>query len=461
MTTIEHPTADLAALRARIEGEVITPGEQGWDEARQAYNLLLDQRPSLIAVPVDEADVIAVVGFAAEHGLRVVPQRTGHNAGPLGDLDGTVLLKTDAMTAVEIDAERRIARVQSGAKWEDVVPQASELGLAGLHGSTADVSLAGYSLGGGLSWYGRKHGLQTNNITAIELVTADGELRRVDSHNEPDLFWALRGGGGNFGVVTAIEFKLFPVAEVYAGVFFYPVERAAEVFHTWRELVPDMPDEMNVIARIMQFPPLEEVPEFVRGRSFAVVDAAFIGSEADGAELLKPLRDLGPEMDTFAMYPPAAIAELHMDPPDPIPYDSTHALLGELTAETVDELVALTGPDSGSPLVIVELRPLGGALARSHPDHGALDKFPGDFLMFAAGMVMDPAMVPAIESHLARVSELFAPYEAGWYGNFVEKSVDTSDFFPAETYRRLQAVKAEYDPEETFRANHEIRPVAS
>src|SRR4051812_4635961 len=264
MTTIERPTTDLSALRTLVEGDVIAPGEPGWDEARQAYNLLIDQRPSLIAVPAHEADVAAVVRFAADNGLRVAPQRTGHNAGPLGDLEGTVLLKTDAMARVEIDAERRIARVQAGAKWEDVLPQASDLGLAGLHGSTTDVSLAGYSLGGGLSWYGRKHGLQANNITAIELVTADGELRRVDHDNEPDLFWALRGGGGNFGVVTAIEFKLFPMAEVYAGGFFFPVERAAEVLHTWHELLPDMPDEMNAIARVMHFPPIEEVPEFVR-----------------------------------------------------------------------------------------------------------------------------------------------------------------------------------------------------
>jgi FAD/FMN-containing dehydrogenase len=451
MTTIERPTT---TLRPSIKGEVIAPGEPGWDEARQAYNLVLDQRPSLIAVPADEADVAEIVRHAAQQGLRVVPQRTGHNAGPLGDLDGTVLVKTDALDSVEIDAEARTARVGAGAKWDDVIPQASELGLAGLHGSTGDVSLAGYSLGGGLSWYGRKHGLQANSITAIELVSADGELRRVDADHEPDLFWALRGGGGNFGVVTALEFKLFPVSEVYAGVFFFPAERAAEVLHTWHELVPDMPDEMTAIARVMDFSPIDEVPEMVRGRSFAIVDAAFLGSQADGEELLKPLRDLGPEMDTFAMYPPAAIAELHMDPPDPMPFASTHALLSELTPETIDEMIALAGPE----LVMVELRPLGGALAESHPDHGALDRFPGEYLMFAGGVVMSPEMGVALQAALGRVSALFEPYEAGWYGNFVEKQADTADFFPAEAYARLQAVKAEYDPEQLFQANHEITP---
>src|SRR4051794_10483065 len=226
MTTIEHPITDVAALRGRMTGQAIAPGEPGWDETRLAYNLLLDQRPELIVVPVDEADVIEVVRYATEHGLRVAPQRTGHNAEPLGDLEGTVLLKTDAMNSVEIDAEARIARVGSGAKWQDVIPEASELGLAGVHGSTGDVSLAGYSLGGGLSWYGRKHGLQANNLTAIELVTADGELRRVNHDNEPELFWALRGGGGNYGVVTALEFKLFPLSEVYAGVMFFPADQA-------------------------------------------------------------------------------------------------------------------------------------------------------------------------------------------------------------------------------------------
>ena len=456
MTTIERTTSDAEALRARIRGEAIAPGEAGWNEARLAYQLLVDQRPELIAVPVDASDVAEIVRHAAAHGLRVAPQRTGHNAAPMGDLEGTILLKTDAMNSVEIDADARIARVGAGAKWEDAIPQASELGLAGLHGSTGDVSLAGYSLGGGLSWYGRKHGLQANSLTAIELVTADGELRRVDHQNEPELFWALRGGGGNYGVVTALEFELFPLSEVYAGVMFFPAERAREVLHTWKQLLPDMPDEMNVIARVMNFPPIDLVPEIVRGRSLAVIDAAYIGTEADGAKLLEPLRKLGPEMDTFAMYPPAAIAELHMDPPDPVPGETTHSLVDELPDEVIDRMVELAAP--GSPLLVAELRPLGGALARSKPGDGAIKGLPGEYLMFGAGMVAVPELAEPVRGSLDRLYELFRPYQSGFYGNFVEKKADFADFFSTETFARLQAIRSEYDPDGLFRANHEITP---
>ena len=215
-------------------------------------------------------------------------------------------------------------------KWEDVLPRASELGLAALHGSTPDVSVVGYTLGGGVGWYARSHGLSANNVVAIELVTADGELRRVDHEHDPELFWALRGGGGNFGVVTAIEIRLFPIAEVYAGVLFFPWERTSEVLHAWKAWLPSVPDELTSVGRVLQFPPIEEVPAPFRGRSFVLVEAVFSGSEADGAELLRPLRELGPELDTFAMVPPAAIAELHMDPPNPIPYLGEHQLLDEL-----------------------------------------------------------------------------------------------------------------------------------
>ena len=217
---------EVSRLRDRV-GKVVTPVDTGWDAARIAFNLTVDQHPTLIAYPSSATEVAEVVRFAKERELRVAPQRTGHNAGPLGSLERTILLKTDDLGGVEIDASARRARVGAGMKWAHVVPQASEMGLAALHGSTPDVSIAGYSLGGGLGWYGRKHGLATNSITALEIVTADGELRRVDHDHESDLFWALRGGGGNFGVVTALEFDLYEVPELYAGVMFFPFERAS------------------------------------------------------------------------------------------------------------------------------------------------------------------------------------------------------------------------------------------
>ena len=229
-------------------------------------------------------------------------------------------------------------RVGAGVKWEKVAPQLSDHGLAGLHGSSPDVGIAGYSLGGGMGWLARKYGLQTNSVTAIELVTADGEFRRVTAENEPDLFWALRGGGGNFGVVTAIEFAVYPVEELYAGALFFPFERAAEVLHTWRELLPTFPDELMTWAT---HPALPAAARACRSRSaarsYAIVMGALLGEEREGRELLRPLRDLGPEIDTFAMVPPIELGELAMDPPDPLPFVSGHELLSELPAELIDE----------------------------------------------------------------------------------------------------------------------------
>ena len=446
---------EVSRLRDRV-GKVVTPVDTGWDAARLAFNLTVDQHPTLIAYPSSPAEVAEVVRFAKERELRVAPQRTGHNAGPLGSLERTILLKTDDLGGVEIDASARRARVGSGMKWEHVVPRASEMGLAALHGSTPDVSIAGYSLGGGLGWYGRKHGLATNSITALEIVTADGELRRVDHDHESDLFWALRGGGGNFGVVTALEFDLYEVPELYAGVMFFPFERASEVLHAWHGLTAELPDEMTTVGRVIQFPPMEEIPEPMRGQSFAVVEGFFLGSEADGRDLLAPVRELGPAMDTFAMVPPVGIAETHMDPPDPAPFVSDTQLLDELTPGAIDDFVAVVGPESDSILTSVELRHTGGALGRAQEHHGALAKLEGSYVMFGGGIAMDPAMTVAHEAQMALLTDALRGYEVGHYANFVERSFDARGFYPDATYDRLARIKGEYDPDGVFRANHPI-----
>ncbi len=396
-----------------------------------------------------------MVRYAAANGLRVAPQRSGHSAEPLGPLEETILVKTSRLGRVEIDARSRCARVGAGARWGDVVPKASPLGLAALHGSTPDVSVAGYTLGGGLGWYGRKHGLAANSVSAIELVGGDGEVRRVSQRTEPELFWALRGGGGNFGVVTALEFDLIPVEEVYAGVLFFPHERAEEVLQAWVEWTAGTPDEVTSVGRLLQFPPFEEVPEPVRGRSFALLEAVFLGGQAEGEELLAPLRALGPAIDTFAMVPPAGISELHMDPREPMPSSSRHALLGELDAKAIAELVAAAGPGSGSTLASVELRQTGGALARTAPHHGALASLPGSFASFAVGLA-DPATAAKTADDLARVEAALRPYEAGQYLNFTDQATPAEAFFDVATGARLRAVKQAHDPRRLFQANHEI-----
>jgi FAD/FMN-containing dehydrogenase len=460
MTTLETESP-VRSLSKRFRGALVEPGDDSWDGVTQAFNLTVVQEPAFVAVPADERDVCTIVEFARRNGMQVAPQRTGHNAEPLGALDDVILVKTDALQGVEIDVERRIARVGSGVKWASVLPQASELGLVALHGSTPDVSVAGYSLGGGVGWYARKLGLSTNSVTAIELVTADGQLRRVDLDHDPELFWALRGGGGNFGIVTALEVQLYPIAEVYAGVLFFPWERSAEVLHAWHAWTHTVPDEVTSVGRILQFPPIPEIPEPLRGGQFAVVEAVVLATKAEGEELLEPLRNLGPQMDTFAMVPPVGIAELHMDPPNPVPYTGEGMMLGELTGSVIDAFVDAAGPASGSPLLSAEIRHVGGALARSAPHHGALATFDAAYLTFGVGMALDEAMYRANRAQLELLRTALAPVDTGrQYLNFTEHETDPARFYTPEAYHRLRAVKAQFDGENLFRANHPIAPAA-
>src|SRR4051812_17893936 len=288
-------------LREQLTGDCVTPEDPTWDEARLAWNLAVDQRPAAVALPETVEDIVEVVRYARANGLRVAGQSTGHNAHPLAEgLEHTVLVKTHRMRAVSIDADARVARAEAGALWMDVTYPAGEYGLAPLAGSSPDVGVTGYTLGGGVSWLGRKYGLATNSVIGIELVTAEGEVVRASSVENPDLFWALRGGGGSFGIVTAIEMRLYPVRELYAGWLIFPMERADEVLNAWRDWVDTVPDEVTSVGRLLQVPPLPDIPEPLRGRRLVVVEAAMIMSEDEAAKLLKPLRRLGPEMDTFA-----------------------------------------------------------------------------------------------------------------------------------------------------------------
>ena len=260
MLITDPPGIDPSSLRDRMSGRVSAPGDLDWDEARQAWNVAVDQRPAAVAIPHSVDDVIAIVDFANERGLRVTAQGTGHNAGAFDTLADTILVKTQEMRGVEIDAEARVARVAAGTLWIEVTEPASALGLAPLAGSSPDVGVVGYSLGGGASWLARKYGLSSNSVVAIELVTADGELVRADAEHHADLFWALRGGGGNYGVVTHMEIRLYPLTEVYAGMMFWPWERSAEVLKAWAAWTRTAPDEVTTSARLMQIPPLPGHP---------------------------------------------------------------------------------------------------------------------------------------------------------------------------------------------------------
>src|ERR1700754_2100957 len=214
----------LTAFHSQLAEALVLPGDPGGDHARLSFNLLLDQHPAAVALPTRAADVATAVAYARDAGLRIAPQATAHNQGPLGDLENTLLLNVGGLQDVRVDPGAKRVRVGAGVKWDRVSPRLSAHGLAGLHGSSPDVGIAGYSLGGGMGWLSRKYGLQTNAVTALEIVTADGELTRVDAKHEHELFWALRGGGGNFGIVTAIEFDVFEVEDLYAGALFFEFE---------------------------------------------------------------------------------------------------------------------------------------------------------------------------------------------------------------------------------------------
>jgi FAD/FMN-containing dehydrogenase len=437
---------------------IVLPHDPNWNEARLAWNLAADQQPAAVALPESAQEVAAVVRWARERGLRVAPQGTGHNALPLGSLAHTVLLKTERMRGIEIDVRRQRARVQAGVLWAEVTDAAAEHGLAALAGSSPDVGVVGYSLGGGISWLARCYGLAANNITAVELVNAEGDLIRTDAESHPELFWALRGGGGSFGVVTALEFSLFPITDVYAGVLFFPLERGAEVLRAWRRWVDDVPDEVTSVGRFLQFPPIPDIPEPLRGGSFAVVEAtSLLGKDATD-ELLRPLRELGPAMDTFATIPVRELKHLHMDPEHPVPGFGDGLLLSDFTDDAIDAMVRSAGAGSGSPLLSVEVRHMGGALARKAPGAGALATIDGKFLMFAVGLSMTPELGAAVKAHVELVQTALTRWDSGrMYLNFAEKRERGERFFGDATYRRLQAVKAAVDPDDVFRSNHPIR----
>ena len=447
----------MPAITAR-DRTILIPGDPGWDDARKAWNLAVDQRPAAVALPTSPQDVVAAIQYARDHGLRAAAQGTGHNAAPLGPLADTVLVKTSAMRRVSIDPAARIARVEAGAVWQEIADAAAKHGLAALAGSSPDVGVAGYTLGGGMSWLSRAYGLAANNVEAIELVTADGRPVRADAGTEPDLFWALRGGGGNFGVVTAIELRLFPITEVYAGLLWWPAGAASQVLQAWRELTQGgLPDEFTTTARLMNFPPIPDIPEQIRGRSFTVIDVIHLGAAAEADRLLAPLRALDPVTDSIQKIPVPALGHLHMDPDRPVPAAGDGRLLASLPARAIDEIIAAADPGPASPLLTVELRHLGGEIRRARPGNGALAAVDADYLVFAGGLAATPELTAAIDARVAALMSAVSPWAARQlYLNFTETSRDPASFWRPEVYDRLRRIKAAVDPANLIRANHPI-----
>lgn len=448
-------TNERDAMAASFPGRVFTPSSPYWDEARAAWQLRADQHPALVVEAASGEDVAEAVRTARANGLRVALQNTGHGAAPIGNLDGVVLVRTRGLRELRVDPEARVFRAGAGVMWEDAVRAASSHGLVALAGSAGDVGIVGYTLGGGLSWLSRRYGFAANDVVDFEVVTADGVLRRVDAENDPDLFWALRGGGGNFAAVVSVSLRLHDCEHLGAGLLAWPQERAPEVMARYLDWVGTVPDEMASCVRLMNVPDVPDTPELVRGRNLVLVEVVHQGVDVD--ELVAPLRALAPEIDTIGPATPEDLLQLHMDPPVPMPVVGDGAVLASVTKETWAALLATAGAGTGSPLLSLEVRHLGGKLARPSPDNGCLADVRGDFVLFAVGVAPDDEAAAALRARIASLHTALAPWRAPRdLVNYREVRNEPVRFFGRDTLDRLRAVKERYDPDHVFVANHRL-----
>lgn len=449
-----HPDAD--SLRKALSGQVIAEGEAGWDAARQAWNLTADQRPPLVVLAGSAADVAATVRFAAANGLRVAPQSTGHGATSMGELAGTILLKTSGLSGVAVDPPARTATVEAGALWRDVVAPAAAHGLVGLHGMSGAVGVAGYLLGGGIGWLTRSHGFASSHVRSFAVVGADGEARRIDAVSDPELFWALRGGGGRPVVVTSFELELFELREAYAGALVWPLEEAEAVVAAWREWIASLPNELTSTIKLVRYPPLPAVADALRGRAVVAVTLAFTGSAERGAELVAPLRAVAsPYMDTLATVSGAGLADVAGDPTNPTPALGHAGLLDRVGPAETGAFLGLAGPGVETPLVSVEIRHLGGALRDPDPDPGAAGTLDAEGLVYSTAPVSSPEAEAPILAAQRAAAERIAPFSGArdTILTFDEQRPMRDAFAPAVA-DRLEAIARARDPEGLFVANH-------
>ncbi|HYJ74185.1 MAG TPA: FAD-binding oxidoreductase [Kineosporiaceae bacterium] len=458
--TVSPPPASAQAraetLRGLCGGAVHLPGDPGYDLARAPWNVQARSFPAAVAYPAFPDEVADVLRAASAAGLAVAPQGTGHGAAPLdGRLGEAVLLRTAALGELSIDEDRRIVRVGAGVLWGDLTDAAGTVGLAGLHPSSPDVGVVGYTIGGGFGWYARELGLQCNAVTAVEVVLADGTFVRATATSEPELFWGLRGSGVPLGVVTALEFQLFPIDSVVAGYLAWDWTRIEQVLPAWAAWCAGAPDAATTSFRVLHAPPLPSVPAPLRGRRLVVVDGAVLGTDAHGAEVLAPLRSLAPEFDTVTRVPAASVVRMHLEPEGPSPGYASSALLTGLPDAAIGALLDAAGPGSGNRLTIAELRQLGGALGRPDPDGGALACLQGEFLVLGLGLDEDPATWPGMREDAARLLAAVQPWTTDHeYLPMLDDLSDRRRAYPPEVYARLSALRRVVDPLGRFVGQH-------
>ncbi len=449
VTRVER--TEVGGLREAVDGRVLAPGDDGYDAARVSWQRKFDPRPAVIVNAAGVADVAAAIRFAREHDLPLTVQATGH--GTVRPADDGLLLKTGEMASVEVDSGRRVARVGAGALWSDVIVAAAPHGLAPLTGSSPTVGVVGYTLGGGAGWLSREYGYAADSVIGADLVSADGSIVKAEEH--PDLFWALRGGGGSFGVVTALEFRLYPVGDVYAGMAMFDAERAADAMSVYREWALDEPDASNTALIVAQLPPVPEMPEPVRGKRVLILRAFHLGPADEAERLLAPLRDAAgpPLLDAMraTTFPDAAAM---MPPPPPSAGVMDLNLFRTVPDEAIAAVVEAKGPIAG-----IELRHWGGAMSRPPENAGPAGHRDVPFSIVVGAQSPDPSVIGELTSAVEAVVDRLRPHATGGsFLNFLGDPDRIANAYTPEDYRRLTEVKAAWDPDNVFRGNHNIQP---
>ncbi|MGW0811223.1 FAD-binding oxidoreductase [Nonomuraea sp. NPDC002799] len=453
----------MTRLAEQVMGPVLAPRDEAYDEERAGYQTARRHRPDLVVGAAGPADVQAAVTYAGGRGLPVAVQGTGHASAAVA-AEGGVLITTARMSAVRVDAGARTAWVAAGTRWDQVIHEAAPAGLAPLSGSAPLVGAVSYTLGGGLALLSRSFGYAADHVRGLDVVTADGRLRHVTQDVEPDLFWALRGGRDNFGVVTGMEIDLMPVTTLYGGALVFPGEKAADVFGTYLQWAATVPDAMNSSVALISLPDVPVIPEPLRGRHTVHVRiACAAGDPGAGERLVAPLRAIGPMIDTLGELAYAEAGSIYNDPVAPGAFEAGTAMLGELDATAVGAILDLAGPHAPVPH-IVELRHLGGRLA--HPP--AVDNAVGNRnarYLFNVVSRLERADIAEIRPAHARVLQAVAPWSTGGrFLNFMNGengAAEVRSAYDAADYRRLTGLKAVYDPENVFRLNHNIPPAVT
>ena len=448
----------IAQVRTRAKGAVIAPGDAGYDAARTVFVGGIDRRPAVIVRAADAADVSSVVALARQTGLQLAIRSGGHSAAGHGVCDDGIVLDLSPMRALQIDAEQRTAWADAGLTAGEYSAAADAYGLATGFGDTGSVGVGGITLGGGIGYLVRKHGLTIDDLLAADIVTAEGELLRADTENTPDLFWAIRGGGGNFGVVTRFLFRLHQVDAVVGGMLVLPA--TPEVIRSFVAAAESAPEELTTIANIMTAPPLPFLPAEYHGKIIILAMLLHAGSSSDaGQRAIAPFRALTTPIAD--MVRPMRYPEIY--PPEQAGY---HPLASgrSLFVDTVDDMAATTIIDqlesSTASMAVAQLRVLGGAMARVPVEATAFAHRRRRVLVNVAAVYQRADEAAAHESWVTRFARMLQRGDAAVYVNFLgqENDARVRDAYPGPTWDRLATVKARYDPTNLFRVNHNVPP---